>query len=695
MKSLVSLGAGLLACCLPLASAAAQTPPSVSVSISPASAIEGGRFLVTFKRSGDVSLTSSVAWAISGAADGADFGQGALPAGTINFKIGQAQKGFWLSTLNDPDFESDEIFDVVLSAPINATIAAGQASATILNDDIPSRSPLTLVNPAHSAYWAREDAFINNLLVAGKDYDLWVANGTVDPLTARFVKLPATGRIKVGPGRSGGVPGAGDFYKGKWILDWEGDGDLSIKGGAGATTRISANRIEEDYDPALHGAAAPNVWIDRIGPAGVSNIRYYRAEHEALLNAGEVFDPRWLADISRFDAFRPMDWTGVNSDIEIKASDRPPANRPFYMDGRVPDAILVRAAVESGAALWLNAPGLLGCPPSVAAILRDTTIPQADRVAAAEAAFDEIMASEEPLFWARAIVAELERQNYPVTRPLYIELDNEVWNTTFHASTNFYSGIGQALKARNFPAPGNVRAGYGYRSAQFAALFAQALAESGREAQIWTMVIAAHTYDPSRTVDALKGISAFGGPEPMSRYGVATTNYFSGGFKWHSENMLFGASLDQATWRQQWLAELAADPAALFQRITDYILSPIPMRANVAYYAQFAAANKAAADAAGARWIGNFEGDSNDALDIVLGFDPAAVQLFKQWHESDANGRAIAAVADDIRRTEPGAFIASYVFCAARRTPTTPWVECTPWDQAGGDNAAWNLLLKP
>jgi hypothetical protein len=691
----VRLLAGAVASLAALSPAFAQTP-AISVTITPSSAIEGSKFQVSFSRTGDSTLRSTVAWRISGAVDGADFGVAALPGGVITFTPGQVKKGFALFSANDTMVEPDEAFDLVLSSPTNATIATPSASATIRNDDVaPSKSPLTLFNPSHSAYWAREDAFINHILVAGKDHDLWVAQGLFDPATARFVKMPPSGPIKIGPVRGGGVPGAGDFYKGKWILDWQGDGDLTITGGAGTMTRVSTNRIEEDYDPALHGSGAPNVRITRIGAAGVSNIRFYRATHEALINSGKIFDPRWLADVARFDVFRPMDWTGVNSDQEIAAADRPLANRPFYMDGRVPDWVLVRAAVESGTQLWLNAPGLLGCPPSVAAALRDTTLPQSTRIAAARAAFDQVMASPEPLNWARKIVAELNAQSYPTSLPIFIELDNEVWNTTFHATTNFYTGLGQEVAARHSGVPANVRAGYGFRSAQFAQLFAQALGESGRANQPWTMVLAAQTVDPTRTVDALAAVPAFGGSQPMSRYGVSTTNYVSGGFTWHRENMLFGATYDQATWRQLWLADLAADPAALYQKITNYMLAPTSMRANVAYYASFARAQKAAAEAAGARWIGNFEGDSTDKLDVVLAANPAAVALFRQWHESADYGRVITAIADDVRATDPKAIMATYVFCAARRTPQTPWVECTPWDQSGGDNAAWSALLKP
>ncbi len=702
MKTIVACVVGFAVCGLSPSIAGAQTPPALSVSVAPASADEGAKFKVTITRTGDLSRSSRVAWSVSGAVDGADFGKSAPPSGTSGFQPGQTTKVMTLQTVNDADPEPDEAFNVALLSPTNATIAVAQASATILNDDgtsppPPVRSPQTLINFGHSAFWAIEDAFINHVLLTGEAHDIWVKNGLLDPVAARFVRNATSGNIQIGTVRSGaGVRASGAYYKGKWILDWQGDGDLSITDGVGTTVRVTPNRIEEYFDPTAHGFRTAKINITRVGAAGVSNIRFYRAEHEALLDSGQVFEPNWLADIARFDIIRPMDWTGVNTDIEVDVSGRPRDNRPFYMDGRVPDAVIVRAAVESGTQLWLNAPGLLGASPQLAATLRNTTIPQATRVADAQAAFDEVMASPAPLDWARRIVSLLNAQGYPLTQPLYVEIDNEVWNTVFYASTDFHAGLGKEVAARHSGQAGNARTGYGYRSAQFADAIAQALAEGGRPAQPWTMVLAGQTVVIKRTTDALAAVKAYSGGQPMSRYGVSTTNYFNGGFFWHGDNLLFGTKLSQDAWRQRWLADFAADPAAHAQRIHDYIYSPTPMYSNLANYAANALLHKQTAEAAGARWIGNYEGDSNEKMDAVLSANAAAVKFQQQWHEGPENGQAILAVADGIRQMDPTAIMANYIFCAAPRKPLSPWVECTPWDRtSGADNAAWDLLLKP
>lgn len=683
-----------------LSSAQAQTPPTISVSVSPVAAAEGAKFKVTIKRAGDLSGVSRVAWGVSGAVDGADFGLAAPPSGTSGFSPGQTTKVISFTTTDDADAEPDEAFDVVLSAPQNATIAAGTASATIQTNDgdsPPTRSPLTLINPGHSAYWAIEDAFINHVLVAGENHDIWVKNGLLDPVSARFVRNATSGNIQVGLVRVGAnVRASGSHYKGKWILDWEGDGDLSLAGGVGSTVRVSPNRIEENYDPAAHGFNPAKINITRVGAAGVSNIRFYRAEHEVLIDAGKIFEPNWLADMARFDVFRPMDWTGVNNDLEIAVADRPRDNRPFYMDGRVPDSVIVRAAVESGTQLWLNIPGLLGASADLAKTLRDPSIDRETKFAASAAAFDAVMANPAPLEWSRMIVATLNAQGYPIDRPIFLELDNEVWNTVFYASTDFYTGLGRAIAARHSGQAGNARTGYGYRSAQFADAFAQALGEGGRASQPWTMALAGQSVNVKRTTDALAAVKAFNGQQPMSRYGVGMTNYYSGGFFWHGDNLLFGSKMSQAAWDQRWLSEFRADPAALTAIIRNYLYSPTPMYQNIAAYIDSARQHRQAAQAAGARFIGNYEGDSNEKLDSTLAADAAAKKFQQQWHETADNAQAILAIADDLRANDPGGIIASYIFCASPRGPKSPWVECTPWDRtSGADNAAWEQLLKP
>ena len=96
-------------------------------------------FTFTVTRSGDVSGTTDVAYAVTGsgadAADATDFG-GALPSGTVSFAAGETSKVLTIDVSGDADMEADEGFTVTLSNPSGgALITTASAQGTIENDD--------------------------------------------------------------------------------------------------------------------------------------------------------------------------------------------------------------------------------------------------------------------------------------------------------------------------------------------------------------------------------------------------------------------------------------------------------------------------------------------------------------------------------------------------------------------------------
>ncbi|GAB4361081.1 MAG: hypothetical protein Kow00114_15320 [Kiloniellaceae bacterium] len=114
-------------------------PTSFAIAALDAAKAEGDSgttaFTFTVTRSGDTGAANSVDYAVSGAADGADFG-GSLPAGTVSFAAGETSKTITVQVSGDTDFEADEAFTVTLGNPTGgATITTGSAQGTILNDD--------------------------------------------------------------------------------------------------------------------------------------------------------------------------------------------------------------------------------------------------------------------------------------------------------------------------------------------------------------------------------------------------------------------------------------------------------------------------------------------------------------------------------------------------------------------------------
>jgi Ca2+-binding RTX toxin-like protein len=115
----------------------------VSVGVASAQPTEGNSgstpFLFTVSRSGDTGGNASVSWSVVGSgqapADGADFAGGAFPFGTVTFAPGETSKSVQLQIAGDTAPEPDEGFTIRLSHAEGATIAGGEATVLIRNDD--------------------------------------------------------------------------------------------------------------------------------------------------------------------------------------------------------------------------------------------------------------------------------------------------------------------------------------------------------------------------------------------------------------------------------------------------------------------------------------------------------------------------------------------------------------------------------
>ena len=103
-------------------------------------------FNVTLSPSSASTVTVRVDTADGTATAGSDYV--AIVNQTVTFAPGQTSMPVVVTINGDTTVESDETFFVNLSAPTNATIADGQATGTILNDDLPS---ISINDPAPQA----------------------------------------------------------------------------------------------------------------------------------------------------------------------------------------------------------------------------------------------------------------------------------------------------------------------------------------------------------------------------------------------------------------------------------------------------------------------------------------------------------------------------------------------------------------
>ncbi|HVF84276.1 MAG TPA: DNRLRE domain-containing protein [Sphingomicrobium sp.] len=97
-------------------------------------------FTFTVNRTGDLSKEVSVAYTVAGTgtahATFADFAEGAMPAGTVNFAAGESSRTLTIKVVGDSSVEGNETFELRLSDATNgAVIRSATATGTIENDD--------------------------------------------------------------------------------------------------------------------------------------------------------------------------------------------------------------------------------------------------------------------------------------------------------------------------------------------------------------------------------------------------------------------------------------------------------------------------------------------------------------------------------------------------------------------------------
>lgn len=114
--------------------------PFPTISIADVSQFEGNsnssNFVFALTLSAPSSRTISVSYATSDgtATQAVDY---SARSGTVSFAAGVTTANVSVPVIGDASKEADETFLVTLSAPVNATLADNQATATIRNDDLP------------------------------------------------------------------------------------------------------------------------------------------------------------------------------------------------------------------------------------------------------------------------------------------------------------------------------------------------------------------------------------------------------------------------------------------------------------------------------------------------------------------------------------------------------------------------------
>ena len=134
---------------LDFAPSSASAPPTETIGftttgVTLAEGAGGGTtsFVYTVTRSGSTAAAVTIGWTVSAASgtttlDGADFGTGALPSGSVVIPAGQSSASITVTVTNEQLIEADEGFAVTLGTPPTGyVLGTATAGGTIANDDV-------------------------------------------------------------------------------------------------------------------------------------------------------------------------------------------------------------------------------------------------------------------------------------------------------------------------------------------------------------------------------------------------------------------------------------------------------------------------------------------------------------------------------------------------------------------------------
>ncbi len=208
-----------------------------------------------------------------------------------------------------------------------------------------------------------------------------------------------------------GLPEEAGGAAGRYVLRYEGTGEVSVGLGA-ANVVYGPNLVEFDYP---QGGDMVHIEITSTDPARtgdyVRNITVVRKDRVAAFEAGEVFNPDWLALIDGFEVLRFMDWMHTNDSTLVTWDDRPKPDDANYRRHGVPVEVMVQLANQIGAEPWFNIPHL---------------------------ADDD---------FARRF-AEMVRDQLDPELRAWVEFSNEVWNWQFQQA-HWADEVGQSLWSRD------------------------------------------------------------------------------------------------------------------------------------------------------------------------------------------------------------------------------------------------------
>ncbi len=150
--------------------------------------------------------------------------------------------------------------------------------------------------------------------------------------------------------------GAASSRIGTYQLTYEGEGDIEL---SGDTSIVSQSRNRIVFRNARGDAIGLKITMTDPRGAGdyIRNIRIVREDWLGLYNAGEVFNPQYLAILRDLRQIRFMDWMHTNNSTQSDWADRPkPSDFSWGTEAGVPLETMVRLANQIQVNPWFSLP---------------------------------------------------------------------------------------------------------------------------------------------------------------------------------------------------------------------------------------------------------------------------------------------------------------------------------------------------
>ncbi|WP_296639034.1 hypothetical protein [Roseinatronobacter sp.] len=144
---------------------------------------------------------------------------------------------------------------------------------------------------------------------------------------------------------------------GNYRVTWSGQADVTITGRVDGTRRLGPNEIWFSFTP---GPGLVELQVSDIDPDNpIRDIAVVHQRHVTAHEAGDMFNPDWLARVEGMALFRFMEWMNNNYTTWAEWDERTLPGAYTYTTGAgVPLEVMIRLANETATDPWFTIPHL-------------------------------------------------------------------------------------------------------------------------------------------------------------------------------------------------------------------------------------------------------------------------------------------------------------------------------------------------